>query len=224
MLLNDNSENDDNVFEETGIAEKSEINDEKRTLVCYKCGGSMKRFENGWAICFDCGRRIKYKKIYKQFPSVKQEVTINQTVHLKAKKEDPRVEANKSFWNGFWSFLKSDNGLIIIILLGLTLVIAALSYSLHKDAREEAKRIQSEIKSGKITAGNYENYDDEDYKAVKKQLEALGFTNIELIDLDDSGVLFWNNGDVEAISIDGKYNFTSKDYFYPDAKVIIEYH
>ena len=64
----------------------------------------------------------------------------------------------------------------------------------------------------------------EDYKTVEAHFESAGFTNIELIDLNDSGVTFWNNEKVESISVGGNTRFNSSDYFQPDTKVVISYH
>lgn len=77
---------------------------------------------------------------------------------------------------------------------------------------------------GKILAGYYGDFEDKNYESVVAHFEAAGFTNIELIDLDDLGIAFWNNGKVESVSIGGDTSFDSSDYFSPDAKVIISYH
>lgn len=77
---------------------------------------------------------------------------------------------------------------------------------------------------GKISAGCYRELVGEDYKTVKAHFKAAGFTNIDLIDLDDSGLMFWNDGKVETISVGGDMDFDSLDWFEPDVKVIISYH
>lgn len=78
--------------------------------------------------------------------------------------------------------------------------------------------------SGKINAGYYRDLVGEDYKTVEAHFEAAGFTNIELIDLDDAGIVFWRNDKVETISIGGNTQFESTDWFDPDTKVVISYH
>lgn len=55
------------------------------------------------------------------------------------------------------------------------------------------------------------------------QLEALGFENIETIDLDNAG-LFTKNGSVASISINGDSDFSKEDYFFITDKIIITYH
>ena len=80
------------------------------------------------------------------------------------------------------------------------------------------------ISEGKINAGDYRDLIGQDYKTVKAHFEAAGFTNIELIDLDDAGLALWKNEKVEIISIGGDTSFDSTDFFEPDTKVVISYH
>lgn len=84
--------------------------------------------------------------------------------------------------------------------------------------------IDQQISDGKICAGNSEELIGEDYRTVEAHFKAAGFTNIELIDLDDSGIAFWTEGEVQMISIGGDTSFSSMDYFDPDTKVVISYH
>jgi hypothetical protein len=78
--------------------------------------------------------------------------------------------------------------------------------------------------SGNISAGYYRDLVGEDYKTVEAHFRAAGFTNIELIDLNDSGIAFWNEGKVETISVGGDTSFDSLDFFDPNTKVVISYH
>lgn len=77
---------------------------------------------------------------------------------------------------------------------------------------------------GKINAGYSKDLIGKNYKTVEAHFESAGFTNIELIDLNDSGIAFWNDEKVTLISIGGKTDFESIDWFQPDTKVIISYH
>ena len=77
---------------------------------------------------------------------------------------------------------------------------------------------------GKINAGYYKDLVGEKYETVEAHFEAAGFTNIELIDLDDAGISFWKNGEVEIISVGGNTSFDSADWFEPDTRVVISYH
>ena len=106
--------------------------------------------------------------------------------------------------------------LIITFLISiLTLVIIWGGLQINKIVAE---------KEGKISAGSYIELIGKDYKSVEAHLKAAGFTNIELIDLNDSGIMFWNNGKVETISIGGNTSFDTTSYFTKDIKIIISYH
>lgn len=104
---------------------------------------------------------------------------------------------------------------VIVALSVLVGVVVWISSAIHKGVSES---------KGMITAGNHYDYEEENYEAVVKQFEEMGFKNIVTVDLDDSGIAFWNNGKVESVSIDGDDDFEETDYFYPDDKVIIKYH
>ena len=77
---------------------------------------------------------------------------------------------------------------------------------------------------GKKSAGSANDYKGKDVSVVTDSLRDLGFTNITTYDLNDAG-WFWNKeGTVSEISIDGKSNFWSSDYFDPKATITIYYH
>ena len=44
------------------------------------------------------------------------------------------------------------------------------------------------------------------------------------IDLNDSGIAFWTDGEVVTISVGRDTDFESVDWFAPDTKVIISHH
>ena len=114
---------------------------------------------------------------------------------------------------------KDRNDLVtFLVIIGVFFLIAMSCLvvpKLIKDSNENA---------GKISAGYYRDLVGEDYKTVEAHFRAAGFTDIELIDLDDSGVAFWSAGNVEKISVGGNTSFDSTDYFEPDTKVVISYH
>lgn len=107
---------------------------------------------------------------------------------------------------------------IVLVSFGIALLVPLcilLGSSINKWTAE---------RQGKISAGFSKDLVGEDYKTVDAYLRAAGFTNIEIIDLNDSGLAFWKNGKVAAISIGGKTEFESTDYFYPDTPIVISYH
>lgn len=101
-----------------------------------------------------------------------------------------------------------------------------INININKSTVDEAKiiREKNKEKEGKISAGSYIELIGKDYKSVAAHLKAAGFTNIELIDLNDSEIMFWNNGKVETISIGGNTSFDTTSYFNKDIKIIISYH
>lgn len=79
-------------------------------------------------------------------------------------------------------------------------------------------------RQGKIQAGFYRDYLNQNYEVVEKQMEAAGFTNIEIIDLNDPGLFGGKKDKVKSVSVAGNSSFDSTDWFSPDDKVIISHH
>lgn len=69
------------------------------------------------------------------------------------------------------------------------------------------------------------HYFGKNYKAVKDELTAYGFTNISLLSIKDliNGWLT-KDGAVTEVSIKGKTEFKEKSKFPADAQVVITYH
>lgn len=76
----------------------------------------------------------------------------------------------------------------------------------------------------KYKVGSSRDYINKNYKEVVAKFESMGFTNIELVDLDDAGVLTGEVDTVKSVSIGGDDSFTDFDYFSKDEKVTIVYH
>ena len=100
-------------------------------------------------------------------------------------------------------------------------ILLLIPFSMHLGAKIEEWIARNE---GKISAGDYHDLVGERYDAVEAHFEAAGFTNIELIDLDDAGLTFWKDGKVKSISVGGDTDFDDTDWFDPDTKVVISYH
>ena len=106
----------------------------------------------------------------------------------------------------------------VIVIFALVLAVCFVTLlwiNLREDKAEQ---------EGKISAGYYDDLVGEDYKTVEAHFRAAGFTNIELVELDNAGIAFWKKGEVVVISVGGNTTFESGDYFDPDVKVIISYH
>lgn len=66
---------------------------------------------------------------------------------------------------------------------------------------------------------------DQDYRQVKARLEKMGFTDITLIDLDDTTMFsLRKRGKIESISIGGRTHFSKWKWFNLTDPVIISYH
>lgn len=184
-----------------------------RKFDCPYCGGTIDSDIEGrdFLFCSYCGQRI-------QLDDEKVEVTLNKNINInknthyrytddaeiiKAKNND---KENKRGWIA----------LIVCVIIAVGIPFGMLAkFDIEKEIAQ---------KNGKVSAGFYRDLIDKDYKTVKAHFESAGFTNIELIDLDDAGIIVWNDGKVETISVAGDTNFESSDWFEPDVKVVISYH
>ena len=193
-------------------------------LICPNCGGmlEMKVADNSDHIfCPYCGQQFFVddgKKTY----------TINQNININ-KNINKHINVDKMIHNRYTNDADVINAqnkwkeyklsvFIPVIVVPLLIALMLLPILISNWSEKAA------IKDGKICAGYYKDLLDKDYQTVEAHLEAAGFTNIELIDLEDSGLAFWTDGKVDTISIGGDTTFDSTDYFDPDTKVVISYH
>ena len=79
-------------------------------------------------------------------------------------------------------------------------------------------------KEGKVSVGYYRDLKGKDYQTVVAHFEAAGFNNIQVIDLNDYGILTWQDGKVIEVSVAGNNSFEDTDYFSVDSKVVISHH
>lgn len=64
-----------------------------------------------------------------------------------------------------------------------------------------------------------------DYRDVKTDLQAAGFTSVEAIAVPDLTTGWWKEPDeVKEVSINGRTDFSADDRFPPDARIVIRYH
>ncbi len=138
--------------------------------------------------------------------------TINDAEVIRAKTEEKKARyEHRSGWYWVIGF--------IIFCAGIFL------YEYYSDIQEQ-KAADIAKSEGMISAGDYYDYEEKNYLSVQKQLESAGFTNIELVDLNDAS---WfsktkKKDTVENVSINGSSEFHDSDYFEKDAKVVITYH
>jgi hypothetical protein len=144
--------------------------------------------------------------------------------------DDPESCSDNADYNGSYNRGVERNGqystpdregknikyvLILACILFLIPICVLIGMEINKTVAEH---------QGKISAGYYGDLVGQDYQFVEAHFRSAGFTNIELIDLNDSGIAFWNDQKVAQISIGGVTNFDSSDYFDPDTPVVISYH
>lgn len=67
-----------------------------------------------------------------------------------------------------------------------------------------------------------DDFEGDKIKSVVKQLESVGFTNIEKVAVG-GGIAVWSWGDVTEVMIDGKTDFGAYAFFPPDAPIVITY-
>lgn len=185
-----------------------------KVLKCPECRANIE-FEEGRDFCFCsyCGCKIV-------LDDEKQETTTNKNINVTKNINKTNHYVNEADVIRAKNEIDKDSrdfkqDLIIFGILFLIPIVIFLGLFLNKAIAQH---------EGKISAGYYADLVGENYEVVKAHFEAAGFTTIELIDLDDSGVAFWKDGKVAIISVGGDTNFESTDWFYPDTKIIISYH
>lgn len=182
----------------------------KATMMkCPSCGGDLivDTKDRTFFFCNYCGKKIHLDN-EGMFLTINNNINIdkNENKHvtdeaaiLRAKVKD-RVDRREC--------------IMMIICFVLLLLPFAISMINSNVARNQ----------GKIHVGYYKDYIDQKYEVVVKQMEAAGFTNIEIIDLDEPGLLGRKKEKVQSISIAGDSTFDSDDWFYPSDIVIISHY
>lgn len=183
-------------------------------LKCPECNANLE-IEEGRTSCYCqfCGCKIDLNDDTKAPTSNKNIHIIKDISHTTRHIDEANVIRAKSEASKDTRDFKQ-----LIVLLGVLLLIPIAMFG-----GQTLNRFIAESE-GKINAGYYGDLIGEDYKVVVAHFEAAGFTNIELIDLDDSGIAFWKSEKVEMISIGGNTDFETTDWFSPDTKVVISYH
>lgn len=182
-----------------------------KKIECPYCGGIVETElkERNTVFCTYCGQQIYVDNDKKE---LNKNININKNIHKHYTNEADVIRA-KNEENANRRDFKQ-----IIILFGILILIPIAMYMGQFFNKMIAQN------EGKVSAGYYSDLVGKDYKTVKAHFESAGFTNIELIDLNDTGLMFWNKDKVETISIGGKTSFDSTDFFNKDVKVVISYH
>lgn len=183
-------------------------------LTCPNCNGSldMEIAEETTAVfCPYCGQKFLLDD-EKTEHTINKNISINKTIYKRYTDDADVIRAKNEASKNKIDFKQ------LLILLGILFLIPAILFG-GLFFNKTINQLQ-----GKISAGYYGDLVGKDYKTVEAHFEAAGFTNIELIDLNDSGLAFWKNGKVETISVGGDTDFESTDWFEPETKVVISYH
>ena len=188
-----------------------------RKIVCPYCNGTIRSNLNGRSeiFCEYCGGNIVIddEVSRSEYTETKDHHYYSHTFHHDRYTNDADVIREKNSVKGLMISLGA------LLLMGL-LPMCCLAISSAGERRQAAIAASQ----GKISAGAASDFIGEDYRTVKKQLKAAGFTDIDMVELNDAGIAFWNNDEVCAISIGGKKNFKKNDYFDPDETVVVSYH
>jgi len=185
-----------------------------RVLKCPECRANLEIEEDRtMCYCQYCGCKII-------LDDEKQETTINKNINVTKSITHTKRHINDADVIRAKSEATKDSRdfrqwLVSLLILFLIPIVLLTGLYLNKSIA------QSE---GKISAGYYGDLVGKNYEPVEAHFEAAGFTDIELIDLNDAGIRFWNDGKVEIISVGGDSSFESTDWFLPDTKVVISYH
>ena len=191
---------------------------------CPNCSGMLdiKLDDNEYIFCPYCGEKFFVEDGKKEY-TINQNVNIRKDINVNKHTSHTRHNINEAeVIRAKTADREGRHAWVALVgsLLVLCLIMGICFYMMGAEDRAA----QRAIDSGKISAGSHKDYEGENYEAVVKQLEALGFSNISCIDLDDSGVLFWRSEKVESISIGGDTTFGQNDYFSPNESVIVKYH
>lgn len=177
---------------------------------CPECGATLE-IDDGMKFCFCkyCGNKIV-------IDDEQQVITINKNVRIEQtnRRIDEAALAREAYKDK-----KDRRDNVVFFLCMLCLFAIILGCVLPGWVKEKVAE-----SNGEVSVGFYRDLIGEDYKTVVAHFESAGFENIEVIDLDDSGILFWKEGKVEIISVEGNTSFDSYDYFSTDAKVVISHH
>ena len=193
-------------------------------LICPECGAPVKPEHNGdFYFCEHCDCYFKEKQLKQKI-----EVSINENVTVKEEKVIRTIDEAKVLRQQNIASMKKNtrHGIKSILkFLGIFyLAVILLAFIGMGIADFQEKRNEKEaISLGKIPIqGASYSYKGQNYKIIEKEIEAKGFTNIELLPIEtvDEDT---KKDCIIAVSVGGDSSFGYSDYYYPDDKVIISY-
>ena len=179
----------------------------RKTVFCPYCG---------LQIAIDTGEKVVTRNVNK---------TINKNVNVRKRyTNDAAIAKEKRKTHENWG---ETLFLVVSLLVVLGLLYMCYQVVLGFRASSEARRNEEreKIESGMIQPGQpSEDLIGKDAAVVKEQLESAGFANITMMEIKDTTWFNKNKGKVESVTIGGKASFWARDYFNPDAEIIITYY
>lgn len=189
-------------------------------LSCPNCNGLLNMElvkESDYIFCPYCGEHF-YIKNDKKEHTLNKNISLNKNIyHVKRKIDDTEIEKAKAS-------AKEIKYILFFVMIMLILMFGPSEINSFKEKIDAKKEAKKEEQAGKINIGSHYDYEEENYEFVVAEMQALGFKDIELIDLDDAGFFKNNANTVKSISVNGNSKFTNQNYFYITDKVIITYH
>lgn len=186
------------------------------SITCPTCGAGIKIDIKGRdaIFCPYCGSQIVFG----------DDITITHNININTRHtEDAEIERERRIDRQNEREHKEFAGVMLGLMLFLILCFGLLVFLTFKEDADDKKAIAE----GKIQIG-ISSYDIEKdkpkYQGVVSQLEASGFSNITVIDLDDAGIFTKKADTIDSISVDGDTSFSSDHYYDPEVKIIISYH
>ena len=190
-------------------------------LKCPGCGAPINTEfikEDGTMFCPYCGNAVKIED--SNTITINKNITkrtINDAKIIKAENEKMEIEKR-------YEERKDDNRIMLVLLGVMILWVVFLFGKGYAKKLYDNSVVEKMEQEGKISVGDCDDYEGDSYKEVEAQFRSMGFENIELVDLKDSGIRLWKNGKVKSVSISGDTDFDEGDYFSKDEKVVITYH
>ena len=194
-------------------------------IKCNKCGSMVSddyKIDNSTYICPYCGNKIPINTGVDNGNNGNPNTNVNKRAQTNAVnrnvQNNNQNDEQKSKADYIRKKSKAENKKTIIIVIAALICIGILG-NMYNCAKGCIMGGQEKYK-----VGSSRDYINKNYKEVVAKFESMGFTNIELVDLDDAGVLTGEVDTVKSISIGGDDSFTDFDYFSKDEKVTIIYH
>ena len=188
-------------------------------IECPNCGANIDVPKNGQRIVF-----CPYCATSLDYDDTDLRLTIDESVEKVTHKIDYAKLAEIEYKE---RKEKRDNKIILLGILALLLpgtIIGTWPYITRflRDTADKSK-VTALSEQGFICPGkSAEDFEGEKADSVVKQLESVGFTNIEKVAVG-GGIAIWSWGDVKEVMIDGQNDFGAYAYFPPNAPIVVTY-